>query len=68
MKGHPYVHMKPIYGGPWELLKKSIDKYDDEMCKGWKDDLDTMLVFVCSNLFSPLIILTRNRLASSQLQ
>ena len=29
-------------------MKKGVDKYDEEMCRVWKDDLDTMLVFVRS--------------------
>jgi len=27
-------------------MKKGVDKYDEEMCRGWKEDLDTLLVFV----------------------
>jgi len=46
MGGQPYLFLQPVEGDPWERMKFGVDKYDDELCKGWKDDLDTMLVFV----------------------
>jgi len=46
MKGQPYVFLEPFEGGHWATMQKGVNKHDDELCKGWKDDLDTMLVFV----------------------
>jgi len=28
------------------MLKRGIDKYDDEMCKAWNGELDAILTFV----------------------
>ena len=48
--GSPYLYyLDPCKSDPWVKLKSRIDKYDAETCKGWTDDLDTMLVFVRSN-------------------
>jgi len=32
----------------WATLKTRIDKYDNGICKGWREELDTILTFVCS--------------------
>ncbi|KAJ4487113.1 hypothetical protein C8J55DRAFT_423779, partial [Lentinula edodes] len=32
---------------------KRVDLYDDEMCRGWKEDVDTLLVF--AGLFSAAV-------------
>ena len=32
----------------WEKLIKETNKYDDDMVKNWKEDIDTLLVFVRS--------------------
>ena len=46
MGDHPYTFLEPVDGDPWERMKIGVDKYNGELCKGWKDDLDTILVFV----------------------
>ncbi len=33
-------------GDPWETGVNQIEKYDNELCKGWKEHIDTLLVFV----------------------
>jgi len=45
-KGLPYGYGDLGNGATWETMKKGVDKYDEEMCRGWKEDLDTLLVFV----------------------
>ncbi|KAF5384498.1 hypothetical protein D9757_006414 [Collybiopsis confluens] len=35
-------------GDPWEESMKRVDLYDDEMSRSWKEDVDTLLVFVSS--------------------
>ncbi|EEB95966.1 hypothetical protein MPER_04982 [Moniliophthora perniciosa FA553] len=37
----------------WEVLMKAVNKYDDEMVKNWKEDIDTLLVF--AGLFSAVV-------------
>ncbi|KAK0219607.1 hypothetical protein EDD85DRAFT_960795 [Armillaria nabsnona] len=32
-------------GDPWETGVNQIEKYDNELCKGWKEHIDTLLVF-----------------------
>jgi len=46
--GQPYVHyLDTPKEDPWLTLKRGVDQYDDaQMCKAWKDDLETMLIFV----------------------
>lgn len=38
-------------GDHWENVMKRLDVYDEDMCKGWREDIDTLLVFVCSEIF-----------------
>jgi hypothetical protein len=33
-------------GEPWEELMKEVKKYDKEEVEGWREDIDTLLVFV----------------------
>lgn len=37
----------PKDGDPWEACFKKVQKLDDEMCRGWREEIDTMLIFVC---------------------
>jgi len=32
--------------GPWDTIKQGLDKYDEEMCDAWNDELNTILTFV----------------------
>ncbi|KAL0568676.1 hypothetical protein V5O48_013308 [Marasmius crinis-equi] len=44
----------PLAVNPWEIsVIKAAQKYDDEMSRGWKEDLDTLLVFAA--LFSAVV-------------
>lgn len=36
----------PRTGDHWERIMKRIDLYDEDICKGWREDIDTLLVFV----------------------
>ncbi|KAK0205554.1 hypothetical protein DFS33DRAFT_1383459 [Desarmillaria ectypa] len=40
-------------GDPWEVGVNQVEKYDNELCKGWKEDIDTLLVF--AGLFSAAV-------------
>ncbi|THU88925.1 hypothetical protein K435DRAFT_678972 [Dendrothele bispora CBS 962.96] len=49
-EGDPYRFAPKRRGDPWEQCMRRVDNYDDEMCRGWKEDIDTLLVF--AGLFS----------------
>ncbi|KAL0062155.1 hypothetical protein AAF712_010997 [Marasmius tenuissimus] len=51
--GGPYFCSPRVKGDPWEPIMKIVDKYDDEMAKGWREDIDTLLVF--AGLFSAAV-------------
>jgi len=40
------VNEPKMEGNAWERCKRAIDKHDDDLCRGWREDVDTMLVFV----------------------
>lgn len=44
----PYRTQIPKDGDHWEACFKKVQKLDDEMCQGWRDEIDTMLIFVRS--------------------
>ncbi|GAV99271.1 hypothetical protein LENED_000715 [Lentinula edodes] len=52
-EGDPYRFSPKRRGDPWEESMKRVDLYDDEMCRGWKEDVDTLLVF--AGLFSAAV-------------
>ena len=39
---------KPTVDKSFEVLLTKVEKYDEELVKGWRDDIDTLLVFVSS--------------------
>ena len=39
---------KPTVDKSFEVLLTKVEKYDEELVKGWKEDIDTLLVFVSS--------------------
>jgi hypothetical protein len=45
----------PGVGDNWEKCLGAVEKYDNDMCTSWKEEIDTLLVFVrtSSALFSP---------------
>ncbi|KAL0574618.1 hypothetical protein V5O48_007344 [Marasmius crinis-equi] len=51
--GGPYFSSPQVKGDPWEAIIKTVDKVDDEMAKGWREDIDTLLVF--AGLFSAAV-------------
>ena len=55
-----------FWDSSWETLKKGIDKYDDEMCRAWNGELDTILTFVC-HLSSPSSVSTLTMLIQTGL-
>ncbi|KAJ7585780.1 hypothetical protein C8J56DRAFT_128177 [Mycena floridula] len=52
-EGKPWEFLPKIKGDGWGNVMKEIDKYDDEVAKGWRDDIDTLLVF--AGLFSAVV-------------
>lgn len=44
--GDPHYHKVPRKGDPWEECFKLVQKFDEEMCRGWREEIDTLLVFV----------------------
>jgi hypothetical protein len=42
----PHFHEIPRKGDPWEESFKLVQKFDEEMCRGWREEIDTLLVFV----------------------
>jgi hypothetical protein len=34
---------------PWEGCFKKVRKIDDEMCRGWREEIDTLLIFVSAS-------------------
>ncbi|KIK52830.1 hypothetical protein GYMLUDRAFT_100553 [Collybiopsis luxurians FD-317 M1] len=45
--------VSPKTGDHWEKVMRRIDLYDEDMCKGWREDVDTLLVF--AGLFSAAV-------------
>ncbi|ESK80958.1 hypothetical protein Moror_13466, partial [Moniliophthora roreri MCA 2997] len=36
---------KPTRTESWERMLKEVSRHDEDMVKGWRDDIDTLLVF-----------------------
>ncbi|KAK1234463.1 hypothetical protein PQX77_002333, partial [Marasmius sp. AFHP31] len=45
--------MKPTLEKSWEVVMKEVDSLDDGLVKGWREDIDTLLVF--AGLFSAVV-------------
>uniref|UniRef100_A0A0W0FXW5 DUF6535 domain-containing protein n=1 Tax=Moniliophthora roreri TaxID=221103 RepID=A0A0W0FXW5_MONRR len=44
---------KPTKTESWERMLKEVSRHDEDMVKGWRDDIDTLLVF--AGLFSAVV-------------
>ncbi|KAI3605652.1 hypothetical protein WG66_011971 [Moniliophthora roreri] len=44
---------KPTRTESWERMLKEVARHDEDMVKGWRDDIDTLLVF--AGLFSAVV-------------
>ncbi|THU90627.1 hypothetical protein K435DRAFT_910771 [Dendrothele bispora CBS 962.96] len=42
-------------GEPWEELMKPVKKHDKEEVEGWREDIDTLLVFVSAIFFNSFV-------------
>ncbi|KAF9467949.1 hypothetical protein BDZ94DRAFT_1210492 [Collybia nuda] len=51
--GDPHYYDVPRKGDPWEEAFKLVQKFDEEMCRGWREEIDTLLVF--AGLFSAAV-------------
>ncbi|PPQ92266.1 hypothetical protein CVT25_008574 [Psilocybe cyanescens] len=49
----PYHHPIPKKDDPWDECFKLVLKFDEEMCRGWREEIDTLLVF--AGLFSAAV-------------
>ncbi|KAL0573622.1 hypothetical protein V5O48_008334 [Marasmius crinis-equi] len=49
----PFVHNISYTGDCWKECLEKVDHYDVERCKGWREDIDTLLVF--AGLFSAVV-------------
>ncbi|ESK81454.1 hypothetical protein Moror_15812 [Moniliophthora roreri MCA 2997] len=45
---------KPTRTESWERMLKEVSRHDEDMVKGWRDDIDTLLVFVRSLALYPV--------------
>jgi len=36
----------PKKGDPWEKCFKKVKDYDEDMCEGWREEVDNLLIFV----------------------
>lgn len=44
--GGPSKYTIPEDGDPWETCYQKVKEYDDELVKGWRDQVDKLLIFV----------------------
>ncbi|PPQ75728.1 hypothetical protein CVT24_002581 [Panaeolus cyanescens] len=51
--GDPYRHLVPTKGDSWHRCHKLAEKYDNEMCDAWKEEVDKLLIF--AGLFSATV-------------
>ncbi|KAL0070037.1 hypothetical protein AAF712_002934 [Marasmius tenuissimus] len=49
----PPSHEKPTMEKSWEVVTKEVTAHDEALFAGWKDDIDTLLVF--AGLFSAVV-------------
>lgn len=42
----PYLFEPKTVGDHWEQLHQAVENYDHEMCTSWREEIDTLLVFV----------------------
>ncbi|KAF8800057.1 hypothetical protein BYT27DRAFT_7342631 [Phlegmacium glaucopus] len=51
--GNPYRYGAPMKEDAWQKCYKMTEKYDNEMCAAWKEEVDKLLIF--AGLFSATI-------------
>jgi hypothetical protein len=54
----PYKYAPESVGDNWEKCLAAVEKYDNDMCTSWKEDIDTLLVFVSPNFLKSIYYLT----------
>ncbi|KAF9077263.1 hypothetical protein BDP27DRAFT_1312103 [Rhodocollybia butyracea] len=50
---HYRYAISPKTGDHWEKVNKRVETFDEDICKGWREDIDTLLVF--AGLFSSAV-------------
>uniref|UniRef100_A0A0W0FFZ5 DUF6535 domain-containing protein n=1 Tax=Moniliophthora roreri TaxID=221103 RepID=A0A0W0FFZ5_MONRR len=53
LTGNVDEEKKPTRTESWERMLKEVSRHDEDMVKGWRDDIDTLLVF--AGLFSAVV-------------
>lgn len=43
--GEPRKYAIPEEGDPWERCYQKVKDYDDDLCKGWRDQVEKLLIF-----------------------
>lgn len=64
MKG-PYLTGPAPRGDPWDNCLQAVEKYDNDACKSWREEIDTLLVFVRGCLLFISSVETFHRLVCS---
>ncbi|EEB93141.1 hypothetical protein MPER_08247 [Moniliophthora perniciosa FA553] len=54
IKGEQKRVAKTTADKSWEIMMKEVTRYDEDTVKGWKEEIDTLLVFV--RVFQPSVI------------
>jgi hypothetical protein len=44
--GEPRKYAIPEEGDPWERCYQKVKDYDDDLCDGWRDQVEKLLIFV----------------------
>ncbi|KAF8907263.1 hypothetical protein CPB84DRAFT_1744647 [Gymnopilus junonius] len=45
LSGGPYKYPVPQKGDPWEKCLKKVKDHDDDVCDGWRSEVDNLIVF-----------------------
>ncbi len=55
--GDPYRYGPPKTGNSWTKCHELTEKYDNDMCEAWKDEVDKLLVFVRTTATSKIFLM-----------
>ncbi|KAF8969145.1 hypothetical protein BDZ97DRAFT_1915508 [Flammula alnicola] len=53
LSGVPYKYPVPKNGDPWETCIEKVRGFDGDMCDGWREEVDNLLIF--AGLFSAVV-------------
>lgn len=46
LPGDPLNFPAPSTGDPWQNWHRRVEDHDNELCRGWKDEIEKILIFV----------------------